>query len=658
MTTIQTLPKTSVTIAALVVSAGLLSCATSQQQTVPTQVETSIPRTLFSETTGVLPSDERARRKWDGAMVGDLDGDGYQDLILTEHAHQVHIYWNEGGRFSEPQTLINGDMHGTGIADFDGNGLVEIVIAQGGGNGSNPRKPIHFEVSSDRTINTGEVLSHFEKGRGRSIKAFDANQNGDLDLFLTGFAMASQFKTGANHFYSNDGNGDFTFLGNLPHSERLSYKSAIIDYNGDGDQDVFIFGGGAMVVAKAGEGYEFTQATQEVLGELAKTNHVSAVAPIDFDGDGDLDLAISRAKHQFEHQRFYDEQHQRFAFFARFQPFDIGELTIEGDFLLENLQMAYPDFDIYVGADKQKIDIKGRNAITSHDWDLSGENSLNFTQQEAMGFPDDVCVEGQKIQDLPEGVNTGLYIGYVGNKIWRLCSQTRSATAGVINNVIDAPASSYVKPLPAMLLENQNGTFVDVTQAMGIHFEAPTTSAVAADFNNDGWQDLLYMPYGNMAKIHTPIVYLNHQGAVFKQMADHGIVITDLGATGSGVDVIDYDKDGDLDIVTANERGRWRLFENHSDSRNANHFIGVTVHDAPSGNATKLGAKATVSACGNVWERRVGDTSSAYAVAFNNDLLFGLGDCEKVDKITVEWTNGETVELFPKASDQYISTSD
>lgn len=611
--------------------------------------------TLFTPTKGILPVSERARRKWDGAIVGDLDGNGFQDLLLTEHAYKVFVYWNEGGHFSAGQALISGDMHGTAIADFDKDGLVEVIIAQGGGNGSNPRKPKHYEVTKDRKFTGGHALTHFEKGRGRSVKVLDANNDGNLDLFLTGFATPEQFKIGANHFYQNSGEGQFVFKSNLPKADRLSYRSAIVDFNNDGESDVVIFGGHNMVVAKGGKDFEFSDVTEQVLGELKNTNDVSALSQLDFDGDGDIDWVLSRAEHQFEHETYYDPQTKRFAFFARFQPFQTEDITIDGDFVLENLQMAYPHFDVYVGQGKRLLDFKDKDMQKSYDWDRSASNQLSLTAEEAKGWPENLCVEGVKINALPKNSKPGLYIGHIGNGVWRICSQTSSATAAVVNNVISSPASIQDEPLPAKLLENRNGMLVDVSKQMGIDINEQTTSAVAADFNNDGWTDLFFMRYGNMAKQVTQYLYLNNAGKSFTLMKNHGVVSTDIGATGAGAEVIDYDKDGDLDLVIANERGKWHLFENHTNTIDANNFIGVTVGISPSGKAGTFGAEATVTACGQTQTRTVGNTASSFAVAFNNDLLFGLGACTKVDDLSIRWTNGERKQIQETQINQYIN---
>jgi len=613
--------------------------------------------TLFTETNGILPVEDRARRKWDGAIVGDLDGNGHQDLLLTEHAHKVFIYWNEGGYFSKPIKLIKGDMHGTAIADFDKDGLVEVIIAQGGGNGSNPRKPKHYEITKDRKITGGEPLEHFEKSRGRSVKVFDANHDGNLDLFLTGFATPEQFKTGANHLYRNNGKGEFVFNVHLPFGERLSYRSAITDFNNDGESDVVTFGGHNIVVAKGGEGFEFSNATDEVLGSLQKTSDVSSLSQIDFDGDGDKDWVLSRAEHQFEHETYYDSQTKRFAFFARFQPYQVEDLTIEGNFVLNNLQMAYPNFDVFIGKDKRLLDFKDESLEKSYDWDRSASNSIELSAEDAKGWPKNLCVEGSKMNTLPKGSKPGLYIGYVGDGKWRICSQTKSPTAGVINNVVSTPLTTKDEPLPAKLLENRDGVFFDVTQEMGIAINEQTTSALAADFNNDGWTDLFFMRYGNMAKEVTQYLYMNNAGKSFSLLKNHGVVSTDLGATGAGAEVIDYDKDGDFDLIIANERGKWHLFENHTNTLSKNNYLGVTVGMSPSKEAGLFGATATITACGRTQTRTVGDTASAFAVTYNNDLLFGLGECKDIDNVTVVWTNGEKKQIHTKEINRYISVT-
>ena len=415
-----------------------------------------------------------------------------------------------------------------------------------------------------------------------------------------------------------------------------------------------VFGGENIIAIQGDKGVAFTDVTQSVLAELTKINDVSAISQIDFDKDGDLDLVLSRAEHQFEPETYFDQKNNRFAFFARFQPLQLEDLTIKGNFTIENIQMAFPHFDVFVGKQKRKLELDTQGNVPSFERDIDGSVNLSLSPDEADGFAGDVCVEGLKMQDLPKNSKPGLYIGHVGNGVWRVCSQTQSPTAGVIHNVISEHATSIDEPLPAILLENHNGIFIDATDTLGININEQTTSVVSGDFDNDGWDDLLFSPYGNMATENQQILYLNRQGEFFERVESHGIVSTDLGATGSGVETIDYDKDGDLDLITANERGRWHLYTNNAEKIYANNYIGVNIKQSPSGQATAFGAQATLTACSQKATKTVGNTSSPFAVTYNTDVLFGLGKCSKIDSIRVTWTNGESLDLTDLRLNQYL----
>ncbi|MBU3005278.1 CRTAC1 family protein [Paraglaciecola arctica] len=570
---------------------------------------------LFRETVNILPTKPDSRRKWDAAVVADLDQDGLQDMLLTEHGKAVELYWNNGGVFSEPVKVISGDTHGVAAADYDNDGLVELMISQGGGGGKKPRYPIEFEVSKDRKISKGKEFPLYQRTRGRAAKMMDADQDGDVEMVFSAFPLKSQPK-GANYFYQNE-QGKLIYDSILPQAKWLGYKMTVTDINNDGDPDVIFHGGDNIVAAVGGEGLSFSDQSKQVLGELADTTKVRSIAEIDFDNDGDMDLFLTRSKHQFYEERFYDEQNKRFAFFVRRQTFQFDDLTIDGDFILENLQMAYPHFDVFVGSNKTLVEF---------DAERSGERNLTLMSEQAKGWP--------QVQD-----KKGLYIGYLGNGVWRVGGETTSPTAGVIHNVVSRPSVIEPDLLPAKLLENRDGKFVDVTEQLGINIPEQTVSAVAGDFDNDGWSDLFVVRVGNMATENQQILLLNQQGKSFKLASAHGLVSKELGATGGGAELIDYDIDGDLDIIYNNERGRWHLYTNQLN--NDNHFITVNVGHSPNKRVIAQGAKLQLKACGNNYVRIVGATSSPFSQGNNNQLHIGLGACSKVDSATISWSNGE-----------------
>ncbi len=96
---------------------------------------------------------------------------------------------------------------------------------------------------------------------------------------------------------------------------------------------------------------------------------------------------------------------------------------------------------------------------------------------------------------------------------------------------------------------NGDGTFTEVTSAAGID-EVPGgygLTAIAADFDNDGWPDIY------LACDSTPSLLFrnNHDGTFSEQGLDRGVALSDDGMeqAGMGVAIGDFRLNGTLDIV-------------------------------------------------------------------------------------------------------------
>ncbi len=600
----------------VILSAGPLAAVDSADSSL---IDSSV---TFREVEGVIPLEDRSRRKWDHPLVADLDQDGLLDLLLTDHSYRARLYWNDNGTFSQPVDVVQGDTHGVAAGDYDQDGRIDLIVSRGGGDGKNPRNPVTFQVNRDRTIEGGEEFAHFERSRGRAVKFIDGDNNGTLDLVLSAFPLKTQTQ-GANDLFKNTGPGEFEFVTKLPVAKWMGFRTLVTDFNNDDDSDLIFYGGDNMVAVRGETGLAYSDATAEVLPNLENTSFVSSIAEIDYDNDGDYDLFLTRADHPFERKTHYDKEHSRFAFFMRFKEFLFEDLEIEGDFIFENLQMAFPHFDVFVGANKRKLEF----AVDRH-----GHKDFTLKPEESEGWPSDLS-------------DKGLYIGYLGNDLWRIKVDTKSPTAGVIHNVKSHPQVTQPKQLPAQLWENRDGFFVDVTSRLGISIAEQTTSAVAGDFDNNGWSDLFVVRQGNPASQNQQILYLNQNGKYFQRTQQHGIVSQELGSTGGGAEAFDYDGDGDLDLIYCNERGRWHLFTNQSSFSEGSNYVVIRVGKSPSNEAPMQGAMLTLEADGKIYRRTVGASSAAYSHSANNHLHVGLGNCETIDSAIVRWTNGETESL-------------
>ena len=98
-----------------------------------------------------------------------------------------------------------------------------------------------------------------------------------------------------------------------------------------------------------------------------------------------------------------------------------------------------------------------------------------------------------------------------------------------------------------LLKNNGDGTFEDVTCQSGLLSFHPTNTASWADFNNDGWLDVVI---GNETREevfdHPVELFVNNQDGTFTEMADS--VGLGLSAFIKGVAAGDYDNDGWTDL--------------------------------------------------------------------------------------------------------------
>ncbi|WP_332929888.1 CRTAC1 family protein [Alteromonas sp. 14N.309.X.WAT.G.H12] len=604
----------------LLISTSILSgCA---NKVAPSASEETTPMSnMFKRTNGVIPFTQSLQRKWGAAVTADVDQDGWDDVITTQHGTNALIYWNNEGVFSEPVVITTGDTHGLGVSDYDGDGNMDIVISPGGGDGGNPRRPIYFSVDKQRHITKGGTFSHFSASRGRAIKFLEANGDNKLDLFTTGFAPKNVKSLTTNQLYFNSGkNFSHPLTLPIPH-DALSFKTLITDVNNDNISDIITFGGRDMTLSIGQGNGIYVDGTEQVLGELANIHNVINIAEIDYDNDGDFDLFLTRSPYQFQQESYYDPKNKNFAFFVFRKKFMYDDITIEGeDLILENIQETWATYDIQLGSEENVVEAE-RTASN-----MGGR--LEIKPQDAMGWP-----EGQALK--------GLHIGYMGNGKWRVGGAVKSRLSAVIKNVVNHPEEMKRKPLPARLLENRDGRFEDVTDNLGINIQEQTTSVAAADFNNDGFMDLAITPYGNMSLPVEHYVLMNEKGKGFKKLPHVGLTSDEIGATGVGITAFDYDQDGRVDVVYGNERGRWYLAKNQIPKDVLGNFIKVEVGASKEQQAQPTGAKVTITACGKQQTQHVGTTGDGFHHMLNSKMHFGIGECNHVENVHVIWANGE-----------------
>ncbi len=577
----------------------------------------------FFEAKKDFDSKDKNLRKWDAPVIADLDQDGYPDMVLNDHGLGLSICWNNNGKFAKPYDLIMGDLHGVSVGDFDRDGNLELAISRGGGSGGNARNSMLFRVSKQREFSRLEDFGvPFELMRGRTLKFFDGDNDGDLDLL--DFAFPSKEKKGKseNYIYKNDGKGQLILVTALPPVQTDGQKTLLTDVNSDGITDILLYGHGHVKAYQGKEDLTFEDWTSMVLPY--EVEEVTDIAELDYDNDGDFDLYVTRGKDFEIGETFYNKETKTWGFYTKRGKFQFEDLEAGEVLNMGNFQSQWPYNDAYYIGE------------TGYPYNFPGEThsgkDIRLINSDALGFPDKLNEKG------------GIHIGYVGNDKWRVAGSTQSPTTGTIQGVLAYPEYDHPKGLSDVLLENKNGKFIDVTQKANLFLEDHTVGVSVADFDNNGLQDIIVVRRGEMVFENEALIYLNKGDSKFELLKQHGLSTSDIGSMGMALAVLDYNLDGWVDVILGNERGKWHLFRNSMGAAENGKFITVEIGNSPSGKATALGALVSVSGCKNEQMKRVGSTGAQYSLSNNNKIHFGLGQCDQEIRVIVTWTNGESTK--------------
>ncbi len=221
-----------------------------------------------------------------GTSTVDYDGDGYLDIFVANNGVNFLYRGNGDSTFvkvTSGDIVTDADNSRAGSwGDYDNDGDLDLFVANNGGDNR------LYQNNSDGTftkITEGIIVN--DGGSGRSCSWVDYNNDGHLDLSVTNF--------GQNNFlYRN--NGDLTFTkitsGDLVNDGGSSTASNWIDLDNDGDLDFFVanFNQNNFLYLNNGDG-TFTKITSSPVVSDGATSTGGNWG--DFDNDGDIDLFVS-----------------------------------------------------------------------------------------------------------------------------------------------------------------------------------------------------------------------------------------------------------------------------------------------------------------------------------------------------------------------------
>jgi ASPIC/UnbV protein/VCBS repeat protein len=585
---------------------------------------------------------------------GDFDGDGRPDLWLGNHANRPQLYWNTAtsGLIDIVPAVWAGspyvDTHGAAWADFDHDGdldLLELV----GGQGGTASHPNQFWLNQDLQLrDQAQLLGlDYPNGRGRTPLWLDWNHDGRLDVLLANlyrdqvsyslpFAQAQPDPDGQASFVL-----DWPHSGFAPPASDNSYAQ-VADLTGDGQLDLVLQGAPYPLAV-----YDLSvQPMVNVLAQLGipPTTWVRDSVIADFNGDLKNDFYLARYPMDGASEVALKGDDQVCARLLGKRG-ELGfQFASDGDLQISLVELVPPSA-VHIGATG---------------WSPSSiPFKLSPTDPQVVGMP-----------TYTPGVDKGLFIGFnAGLARWHMMLSTpgrsdfrmRVVSNSTIEDLLEIGFDSKAYPYDRLLLAD-SGSFIDGTLNVAVRGQ----SVVAGDFDNDMDLDL-YVVVSGAALNQQNVLYANQGDGTFVAIPGAGAGGQAGGAEGSewgigdSVSSVDFDQDGFLDLLVSNgegddffaDQGPLQLFRNLSgESGNSNHWLEIDLQ-AVADNRDAIGTRVIVQA-GGIRQVREQNGGLHRCTQNHSRMHFGLAGFDRVERLEVQWPNGESLLLLDLPVDQLL----
>ena len=487
---------------------------------------------------------------------------------------------------------------------------------------------------------------------GSGITIFDYNNDNLMDVFMMNGTYiegisdseGKEFKNTSDRLYKNNGNGTFTDVTEKAGLTDLNWSmaAAAIDYDNDGDQDLYLLNYGPNVFYLNNGNGTFTDITSSLgLTGPDKLNGFTkwsiGASFWDYNRDGRMDVMVgnflafdpdyisSQTPGMMPHPSEYKGQASM-----------LYEQQPDGKFLdvTREKGLFYPDLKCM--------------GLTVYDYDDDGDldifqandHQLNFLFRNDNGIYKEVAV-ASGVAANSQGKGTGSMHGTIGDV----------DGDGLIDIlVVDLEYGALYRNLG-------NGLFEDITEESGLAgllAGKGSWGAAFIDFDNDG--DLDIVAANGTAEeliLQYPLLLENDGKGHFKNTGQQHGAYFSTKRSGRGLAIWDYDNDGDMDIIVSHVDLQATAALLRNDGGNSNHWLGLTLM-GKDGPASAIAAKVVATAGG---KRQVLVNQWATSYLSNNDprMHIGLGSAKSIDTLEIFWTGGKKEVFNNVASDRYIT---
>jgi hypothetical protein len=502
---------------------------------------------------------------------------------LTDVTAEAGISFRHENGASGRRYMVEIAGGGVLVFDYDGDDLPDVLFLNGGPlpgrDAPRASNALYRNFGDGRFRDVTREAGLEGEGYGMGGAAADFDNDSDVDVFLSAF--------GEDHLYRNQGDGTFERVGREAgiSNPTWSTSAAFFELDSDGFLDLYVC-----------NYLDFTIQTHREC--VSPTAGIPAYChPQEYEGVADS-LYRNRGDGTFEDVS------------------DASGVAAEGDG--KGLGVVSSDFD-----DDGDVDLYVAND-TTRNFLYRNDGGGRVTE---IGLESGVAYNEQGLPEAGMGVDWG--------------DVDRDGKLDVVVTNFDFENNTLYRNLGS-------GFFFDATALFGLGDQSLTELGFGCDFldlDNDGWLDFVLVNghiLDNIAEIQTNLtfaqpgqVFRNRSGRLHNLTRETGDALG-RPRVGRGLASLDYDRDGDLDLVISANGGKAELLRNDGGSRNA--WIDLRLVGVDS-NRDGVGTRVRLELDGRplVEELRAG---SSYLSQNELALHIGLGGAPEARGIELRWPSG------------------
>ena len=535
---------------------------------------------------------------------GDVHNDGFADLLIVS-AEELFLYANlEGKQFirQELKSLKSKSVFNAALVDFNNDGWLDVFIStHRNGNYILKNNAGSFEES------TLLRLPQLEEMILTVAPAFsDINGDGLIDIVLGNFSIGFlgkdniSRKESRNYWLKNKGNFEFDIASMIKGVDGETLSVLIADITDDGKSDMIV--GNDFNVPDCYYVRKNNQKLPELIEKPSKFVEKSTFTT--------MSIASADVNNDLVSEIFQVQ---------------IGRKT--GEYKTKDLDL------ICGGIQNEEERMKCEEVFTMNSKVLKSIVIKNFEI-----CPDEYrndCIATEQIRangnkkvisqpscNFPEGWE---YFKF----ICELKKQDYTPYPSVKEGSYEARKGGV------FLMKDSIGVFKDHTKEYNLSYVGWGWNSRFGDLDNDEWQDVLVANgYLIRSAQESNVFYKNIEGKTFENRTDEAGLNNYLPT--SSYSYLDYDLDGDLDIILVPSIGPVYIYENNY---HLNNSIAFTLEDSK-GNRNGVGAIVTIYYGNGKHQKREVKLSGGFKSFDETKVYFGLGVYNTIEKVVIDWTVG------------------